>query len=126
MLSAMDSKAEQCVDSDGPTSHDDICDAKSFFEEASECSRLVAECIGGQGTDSAANRLVAIFDKYQEQPNLLDPHLETITSPIILHLRAMILERRELKHSNHLFRVLYVLTKVRGYKTISTTHLHFY
>ncbi|KAM8945698.1 tubulin-specific chaperone D [Pelodytes ibericus] len=58
-------------------------------------------------------RFVAIMDKYQEQPHLLDSHLEWMldmlldiiqdphSSPVLIHLA---------------FKFLYIISKVRGYK----------
>ncbi|KAJ3091882.1 hypothetical protein HK102_012932 [Quaeritorhiza haematococci] len=89
------------------------------------------------------DRLSKIFDKYQEQPHLLDPHLERLIDPVIRTLRDIIVKatQQELKERvvdaveeqnavdvrkvHYLFRVLYVLTKVRGYKTNIVDHKAF-
>jgi hypothetical protein len=60
---------------------------------------------------------VEIFqmDKYQEQPQLLDPHLESIVSPLMKLIRASFEKKSFL---NVLCKMIYILTKVRGYKTV--------
>ncbi|KAK9767248.1 hypothetical protein K7432_003080 [Basidiobolus ranarum] len=83
--------------------------------------------------ESLSMELSNILELYQEQPNLLDPHLECIVHPLITELRNKLntvqtadklsgdLEKAELGslNSHHsLFQLLYVLAKVRGYKTV--------
>ena len=60
---------------------------------------------------------------YQEQAHLLDPHLESITQPIMMRLRSTLdrcSHKKEVvpETTINLFRFLYLLTKTRGYKTI--------
>ncbi len=55
------------------------------------------------------------MDKYQEQPQLLDPHLESIVSPLMKLIRASFEKKSFL---NVLCKMIYILTKVRGYKTV--------
>jgi hypothetical protein len=61
------------------------------------------------------------LDEYQEQPYLLDPHLETLLSPLIAAFRNQIkspkaqLDTPRLERISHL---IYFFTKVRGAKTI--------
>lgn len=61
------------------------------------------------------------LDQYQEQSYLLDPHLETLLSPLILvfrnHVRAPSPCLSALR-LNRLARLMYFFTKVRGAKTI--------
>ena len=57
-----------------------------------------------------------IFDQYQEQPHLIDPHLETILGKIIAIVRNEALAM-DAKHIA--FRYLYFISKVRGYKIIA-------
>ncbi|KAN0063038.1 hypothetical protein ACQY0O_004201 [Thecaphora frezii] len=68
----------------------------------------------------------AILDEYQEQPYLLDPYLEQMVVPPIAALQAHI-------RSTHLHqpqtivllsRLVYLYTKVRGYKTITNFFPH--
>lgn len=61
------------------------------------------------------------LDEYQEQPYLLDPHLELLLSPLIAAFRTHIklphpqLDTPRLQRISHL---IYFFTKVRGAKTI--------
>ncbi|KND02583.1 uncharacterized protein SPPG_03041 [Spizellomyces punctatus DAOM BR117] len=79
-----------------------------------------------------------ILEKYQEQPHLLDPHLQRLVQPVVFKLRDTITvwhERHERDKEGIMlvkvarclypfFRYLYVLTKVRGYKTIVKFFTH--
>jgi hypothetical protein len=60
------------------------------------------------------------LQRYQEQPELLDPHLELIITPLMLiACRGMSDVRPAALDACHrVFRVIYTLAKVRGYKTI--------
>ncbi|KAG0149301.1 hypothetical protein CROQUDRAFT_89389 [Cronartium quercuum f. sp. fusiforme G11] len=129
----------------------------STFAEEKELSDLVAQLVNQtdtsveqETTDQSKSqidpliRLSNILDLYQEQPYLLDPHLEEIVLPVVSNFRKCI----EYLQSNHsppfngilaegysetktlkppcdingyiqrLAHFLYLLTKVRGYKTI--------
>ncbi|GAA6008247.1 hypothetical protein JCM10207_000052 [Rhodosporidiobolus poonsookiae] len=67
------------------------------------------------------NELCGMLDGYQEQPQLLDPSLEALVSPLLLTLREQV-RRRELplssKRLNRLARLVYFVTKVRGAKVV--------
>jgi hypothetical protein len=63
--------------------------------------------------------------KYQEQPELLDPHLEAIITPLMDSVRLSL--HKFSRHESvvdssalcyRIFQVIYNLAKVRGYKTI--------
>lgn len=64
------------------------------------------------------------FEKYQEQPFLLDKHLEDMITPMITLLKHQIENQLLEFNTRHLFRVLYYLTKVRGFKTILRFFTH--
>jgi hypothetical protein len=73
-----------------------------------------------------AGRLIIIIEKYQEQPQLLDPHLAFMTATLFDSIRghlsgAKILTEIEVKH---LLYLVYTLCKVRGYKTVSRLFPH--
>ena len=92
--------------------------------------------------NKAADALIEILEKYQEQPAILDPSLESIVLPIMSRVRqstrdqaaqrADSIARRSGSESSvafpfqctcspilhTLFRVLYAISKVRGYKRI--------
>ncbi|KAJ3414764.1 hypothetical protein HDV05_006103 [Chytridiales sp. JEL 0842] len=83
-------------------------------------------------------RSEAILTKYQEQSTLLDPHLENLVTPLIEHLRRATVRLEDVNTAGGTsagclsrnkivlicwalqpaHRILYLLTKVRGYKTI--------
>ncbi|KAI9208793.1 armadillo-type protein [Polychytrium aggregatum] len=70
------------------------------------------------------------LDKYQEQPHLLDPHLEQMVTMVIVQVRRHIIDSKppyteqDLMILNEPFRVLYYLGKVRGYKTVVKLFTH--
>ncbi|PNF44134.1 Tubulin-specific chaperone D [Cryptotermes secundus] len=67
----------------------------------------------------AYQRFSCILNRYQEQPHLLDPHLDSILNKLISIVRNGE-SSIELKHAT--FKYLYIIMKVRGYKT-AMTHL---
>lgn len=71
----------------------------------------------------------AQFDKYQEQPYLLDPYLEQLFAPVVETLKAH--AKKFVSSStvpvvqmrlHRLSLLLYTFIKFRGYKTISTSN----
>ncbi|KAI9324905.1 armadillo-type protein [Zopfochytrium polystomum] len=112
--------------------------------------RLAAAAAGSDGaTTTPASATAASFDrnaiwrnfallqpmtivltKYQEQPNLLDPHLESLVSPIVKLLRDFVAAEPVLRDAPSdikrlagevmlgAFRSFYLFCKVRGYKTV--------
>jgi hypothetical protein len=73
-------------------------------------------------------RLNQQLEKYQEQPSLLDPHMEGLVVPLMRRVRAH--RDRSVAGSSEpeedafvlaIFRLLYTLCKVRGYKTVGTS-----
>ncbi|XP_012511897.1 PREDICTED: tubulin-specific chaperone D [Propithecus coquereli] len=61
----------------------------------------------------AEERFRVIMDKYQEQPHLLDPHLEWMMNLLL----DMVRDKTSPTALMHLaFKFLYIITKVRGYK----------
>ena len=68
-------------------------------------------------------RLELVLVQYQEQPHLLDPHLDDIISPLIAAARLIRDSSSPLHAPPHLlYRVLYLISKVRGPKTVGMTH----
>ncbi|XP_040046893.2 tubulin-specific chaperone D [Gasterosteus aculeatus] len=87
------------------------------FSESSETRDLLSSLLEIHGdivaVEFATQRFLVIMNRYQEQPHLLDPHLEWMLN--------MILEIVRCEHSAsslvHLsFKFLYIICKVRGYK----------
>jgi hypothetical protein len=67
------------------------------------------------------------LDKYQEQPQLLDPHLSHIIEPLLHLIRKQFVNitfhnvenaKEKVDRLGPIFKVLYLLCKTRGYKTI--------
>eukprot|EP00284_Hemiselmis_tepida_P016887 CAMPEP_0174932034 /NCGR_PEP_ID=MMETSP1355-20121228/35491_1 /TAXON_ID=464990 /ORGANISM="Hemiselmis tepida, Strain CCMP443" /LENGTH=171 /DNA_ID=CAMNT_0016178431 /DNA_START=16 /DNA_END=527 /DNA_ORIENTATION=- len=90
---------------------------ESFVVEAKEMKELLstlAETPDGQA------RINSILDKYQEQSQLLDPHLEEMVTKLMGIVRAA--GNDSLHDSKGALRrassVLYTVTKVRGFKTV--------
>ncbi|KAJ3289980.1 hypothetical protein HDU79_003644 [Rhizoclosmatium sp. JEL0117] len=106
--------------------------AASFFEEKSEVLGLINRIATltlqpGELTpeekrilsEGRWSRLPLIFERYQEQPGLLDPHLEELVHAAAEPLRtAMDNVTGHIDGLDALFNLLYVLCKVRGYKTV--------
>ncbi|NXD55641.1 TBCD protein, partial [Corvus moneduloides] len=93
---------------------------KNILESFTE-SREVAELIGNlRGVfgelvtrEMAVERFIGIMDKYQEQPHLLDRHLEGMMNSLLDIVR----DSASPPPLVHLaFKFLYIITKVRGYK----------
>ncbi|NXD20356.1 TBCD protein, partial [Spelaeornis formosus] len=94
--------------------------ARSILDSFSE-SREVAELIGNLrevfgeqvAREMAVERFIGIMDKYQEQPHLLDHHLEGMMNSLLEIVR----DSGSPPSLVHLaFKFLYIITKVRGYK----------
>ncbi|NXM87156.1 TBCD protein, partial [Oenanthe oenanthe] len=98
----------------GATSDRNILDSFSESREVAELIGNLREVFAELVTrEMAVERFIGIMDKYQEQPHLLDRHLEGMMNslleivrdsgspPLLVHLA---------------FKFLYIITKVRGYK----------
>ncbi|RKO90123.1 tubulin folding cofactor D C terminal-domain-containing protein [Blyttiomyces helicus] len=78
------------------------------------------------------------MDSYQEQPHLLDTHLESLITPVVEKLRATIFALHDARDASSpfdvsnetlltvrpLFGFLYLLSKVRGYKIVVKFFTH--
>ncbi|KAM9843702.1 tubulin-specific chaperone D [Aulostomus maculatus] len=89
----------------------------SGFSDSRETKELIAslaEVHGGTVTkESATQRFLVIMNRYQEQPHLLDPHLEWMINMILDFIRS----EKSPPSLVHLgFKFLYIICKVRGYK----------
>ncbi|XP_064531752.1 tubulin-specific chaperone D [Pseudopipra pipra] len=87
------------------------------FTESREVAELIANLRGVFGElvtrEMAVERFVGIMDKYQEQPHLLDHHLEGMMNSLLDIAR----DKGSPPPLVHLaFKFLYIITKVRGYK----------
>ncbi|XP_006635580.2 tubulin-specific chaperone D [Lepisosteus oculatus] len=87
------------------------------FSEAAETRGLLGSLPQVQGDLSAremtTQRFLVIMDKYQEQPHLLDPHLEWMLDLLL----EMIQSEKSPPALVHLgFKFVYIISKVRGHK----------
>ncbi|NWV39827.1 TBCD protein, partial [Grantiella picta] len=87
------------------------------FTESREVAELIGNLRGVFGElvtrEMAVERFVGIMDKYQEQPHLLDRHLEGMMNSLLDIVR----DSESPPPLVHLaFKFLYIITKVRGYK----------
>lgn len=71
-------------------------------------------------SDRIETNVNAKLNVFQEQPELLDPHLDGIISPLMKIARNIIAKGEFCGHPYLLkvFKIIYVLAKVRGYKTV--------
>uniref|UniRef100_A0A8C6FY43 Tubulin-specific chaperone D n=1 Tax=Moschus moschiferus TaxID=68415 RepID=A0A8C6FY43_MOSMO len=90
---------------------------ESFGESAETrelLGRLPAVLADRSAREGALERFRVIMDKYQEQPHLLDPHLEWMLN-LLLEFVQNKTSPADLVHLA--FKFLYIISKVRGYKT---------
>lgn len=87
----------------------------SFFKESDTVTALLTP-ERFQAAD-AHTQICEILERYQEQPELLDPHLESIVTALISYVPRK-LGKFDNPLLNRVFQVLYTLMKTRGYKTI--------
>ncbi|XP_076608803.1 tubulin-specific chaperone D [Chaetodon auriga] len=64
-------------------------------------------------SESTTERFLVIMNRYQEQPHLLDPHLEWMLNMILEFVRS---EKSPSSLVHLSFKFLYIICKVRGYK----------
>ncbi|XP_010217296.1 PREDICTED: tubulin-specific chaperone D-like [Tinamus guttatus] len=88
------------------------------FTESHEVRELLGGLRAAHGDPSAreviVEKFVVIMDKYQEQPHLLDRHLEWMMNSLLDIVR----DTESPPPLIHLaFKFLYIITKVRGYKS---------
>ncbi|KAM9750004.1 tubulin-specific chaperone D isoform 2-T2 [Dama dama] len=90
---------------------------ESFGESAETrelLGRLPAVLGDRSAREGALERFRVIMDKYQEQPHLLDPHLEWMLNLLL----EFVQDKTSPADLVHLaFKFLYIISKVRGYKT---------
>jgi len=104
-----------------PPSEDDAF--RSFVAEAKEVNDLIQNLANEKEkkNEQVFQRVVLILEKYQEQPQLLDPHLESMVT-VIMNLARVNFDCPEFLHQ--LLKIIYVMTKVRGYKTVEKFFPH--
>ncbi|KAM4598518.1 tubulin-specific chaperone D [Polymixia lowei] len=120
-------EAENGCSGDGGGEPDVIakCGVLGGFSESAETRALIASLPEVQGNivtrESATQRFVVIMDRYQEQPHLLDPHLEWMLNMLLDLVRS----EKSPPLLVHLgFKFLYIISKVRGYKVFMQLFPH--
>ncbi|XP_032392483.1 tubulin-specific chaperone D isoform X1 [Etheostoma spectabile] len=87
------------------------------FGESCETRALLSSLPEVHGStmtsESATQRFLVIMNRYQEQPHLLDPHLEWMLNMILEFVRS---EKSPPSLVHLSFKFLYIICKVRGYK----------
>ncbi|NWT55444.1 TBCD protein, partial [Erythrocercus mccallii] len=98
----------------GASSDRNILDSFTESREVAELIGNLREVFGELVTrEMAVERFIGIMDKYQEQPHLLDRHLEGMMNSLLEIVR----DSGSPPPLVHLaFKFLYIITKVRGYK----------
>ncbi|NWR47300.1 TBCD protein, partial [Regulus satrapa] len=98
----------------GAISARNILDSFAESQEVAELIGNLREVFGELVTrEMAVERFVGIMDKYQEQPHLLDRHLEGMMNSLL----EIVQDSASPPPLVHLaFKFLYIITKVRGYK----------
>eukprot|EP00055_Hartaetosiga_balthica_P001417 m.138335 g.138335 ORF g.138335 m.138335 type:complete len:1230 (-) comp14085_c0_seq1:53-3742(-) len=101
-----------------------------LFAEAKEVISLMKQLNGEDDGDvletpqSITSKVEDILDNYQEQPHLLDSQLETMVSILLDTVKNNIKEESKQAEVDAAFKLLYMLTKVRGYKTVLKRFSH--
>ncbi|XP_041812434.1 tubulin-specific chaperone D [Chelmon rostratus] len=87
------------------------------FSDTEETRGLISSLLEVHGntstTESTTERFLVIMNRYQEQPHLLDPHLEWMLNMILEFVR---IEESPPSLVHLAFKFLYIICKVRGYK----------
>ena len=109
-----------------------------FFLERELFFSLVSKTVACHDVavlDPLIKQMCEIVDKYQEQPHLLDPHLENAVSPVMARVRKELRDWHEIRSNavgaaafsmqafsdpplHKLLCLIYQLCKVRGYKHV--------
>ena len=104
---------------------DDICPSKRThhyqFKEYSHVMRLIEELPKNltlmREKERSYEQFLFIADSYQEQPHLIDPYLQEIFEKLIDKIKYALKENKE-ELIDEVFKYMYTLTKMRGFKTV--------
>ncbi|XP_068433983.1 tubulin-specific chaperone D isoform X2 [Clinocottus analis] len=87
------------------------------FSESSETRALLSSLLEVHGdmltVETVIQRFLVIMNRYQEQPHLLDPHLEWMLNMMLEFVKS---ENSPSSLVHLAFKFLYIICKVRGYK----------
>lgn len=87
-----------------------------FFSEKEELMQLIQCELHDKG--SKIDEIKRILDKYQEQPYLIEKHLESIMVPLMNQFKQAIFSKRTECDSS--YEIIYWISKVCSYKSICT------
>ena len=89
----------------------------TYVQELPQLTKLIEDVTTGDAApaalEAARDQIIEILEKYQLQPALLDPHLEAMLAKLFVPVRA-----NDARRLHPLMRIVYILTKVRGHKTV--------
>nr|XP_022315849.1 tubulin-specific chaperone D-like [Crassostrea virginica] len=89
------------------------------FKEIQELRSLIASVENTYNDqvarEASCERFTFIIDQYQEQPHLIDPHLESLMMQIIDIVRNL---KFPAALKQEAYKYLYLITKMRGFKTV--------
>uniref|UniRef100_A0A6P4E891 Tubulin-specific chaperone D n=1 Tax=Drosophila rhopaloa TaxID=1041015 RepID=A0A6P4E891_DRORH len=107
----MSNPAEECRDEDLPAN------TLEHFTELQQVLEMIENIrsIGAGTFEREFEQYAQILSRYQEQPHLLDPHLETLLGKLLQKIRRQDLDTGE-RHAA--FKYLYIICKVRTYKVL--------
>ncbi|XP_014222529.1 tubulin-specific chaperone D [Trichogramma pretiosum] len=92
----------------------------SVFKEFDEINHLIQQLqtpdLPARTMEKNMDRFCFILKQYQDQPQLLDPYLESFLSPLIEFVRERS-ESESLKH--YFFKYIYIIMSVKTYKKIA-------
>mmetsp|Transcript_122454 Transcript_122454/g.357517 ORF Transcript_122454/g.357517 Transcript_122454/m.357517 type:complete len:1379 (+) Transcript_122454:75-4211(+) len=110
-----------------------VVNRREFFHEADEVhdalQRVANPKLEPRSCREACERVGTVWGQYQEQPGLLDPFLEGMVDPLMGAISGAVRSnptapQTVLPNLHMLSSLLYLLTTVRGYKTVSRFFPH--
>lgn len=110
-----------------------VTSRREFFQEADEVRillrRVTEPSLDTRACREACGKVGAVWAQYQEQPGLLDPFMEEMVSPLMAAISSAVHQEPKsaismLPNLHLLSSLLYILTTVRGYKTVSRFFSH--
>eukprot|EP00435_Cladocopium_sp_Y103_P066483 s61_g28.t1 len=99
-----------------------VANKKDFFHEIDEVRSALKQAVAVDLPQAmcreTCERIGQIWSQYQEQPALLDPFMEEMVEPLMATIAAKV-RQKDLDPNLHLLSsLMYLLTTVRGYKTV--------
>ena len=84
-----------------------VSQEETFFVDRKECVALINDMASPSHVPKEAEqaqdyqRLCRILDKYQEQAQLLDPHLDALMEPVMARVQSIVREREASTAAGH-------------------------